>query len=177
MRAPRRYQAMPRLGMSSPEMAPQMAPRCLPERAPTWLWALALGLLLFLLLGLGRAPLFDVDEGAFSEAAREMLSSGDWGHTTLNGAACWRRGLKAQWLKCPLTFFELDLDLSRISESGSSHLVGHSSQRCTARLSRRWLTNTRVCNVCGSVNCTDWASSCKGWLKSSASSGPCRKLG
>lgn len=41
--------------------------------------ALSLGLLAFLLLGLGQPELFDVDEGAFAEATREMLSSGDWG--------------------------------------------------------------------------------------------------
>ena len=85
--------------MSSPEMAPQTAPCCSPERAPTWLWALALVLLLFLLLGLGRAPLFDVDEGAFSEAAREMLSSGDWGHTTLNGADRFDKPIGVYWLQ------------------------------------------------------------------------------
>jgi 4-amino-4-deoxy-L-arabinose transferase-like glycosyltransferase len=45
----------------------------------------ALALAVPLLLRLGSAPLFDVDEGAFSEATREMLASGDWWHTTLNG--------------------------------------------------------------------------------------------
>jgi 4-amino-4-deoxy-L-arabinose transferase-like glycosyltransferase len=39
----------------------------------------------FYLLGLDSALLFDVDEGAFTEATREMLLSRDWGHTTLNG--------------------------------------------------------------------------------------------
>ena len=48
-------------------------------------WPLALALLALALFQLGAAPLFDVDEGAFSEATREMLASGDWLHTTLNG--------------------------------------------------------------------------------------------
>lgn len=36
-------------------------------KPPRWAIALALGLLVFLLMGLGRPPLFDVDEGAFSK--------------------------------------------------------------------------------------------------------------
>ncbi len=36
-------------------------------------------------VNLGRAPLFDRDEGAFSEATREMLESGNYVSTTLNG--------------------------------------------------------------------------------------------
>jgi 4-amino-4-deoxy-L-arabinose transferase-like glycosyltransferase len=52
-----------------------------------------------LLVGLGRAPLFDVDEGAFSEATREILASGDWGHTTLNGADRFDKPIGVYWLQ------------------------------------------------------------------------------
>ena len=60
---------------------------------------LALALLALLVLGLGRAPLFDVDEGAFSEATREMIASGDWGHTTLNGADRFDKPIGVYWLQ------------------------------------------------------------------------------
>jgi 4-amino-4-deoxy-L-arabinose transferase-like glycosyltransferase len=60
---------------------------------------LALGLLVLLLAGLGRAPLFDVDEGAFSEATREILASGDWGHTTLNGSDRFDKPIGVYWLQ------------------------------------------------------------------------------
>lgn len=64
---------------------------------PTWLWA---GLLLALwLMGLDSAPLLDVDEGAFSEASREMWASGDWGHTTLNGADRFDKPILIYWLQ------------------------------------------------------------------------------
>lgn len=52
------------------------------------------------LLGrLGAYPLFDVDEGAFAEASREMLVSGDWGHTTLNGADRFDKPILVYWLQ------------------------------------------------------------------------------
>lgn len=64
---------------------------------PTWLWV---SLLMALwLLGLDSAPLLDVDEGAFSEASREMLASGDWGHTTLNGADRFDKPILVYWLQ------------------------------------------------------------------------------
>jgi 4-amino-4-deoxy-L-arabinose transferase-like glycosyltransferase len=57
-------------------------------------------LLLALVLGwLGAGPLFDVDEGAFAEASREMLASGDWGHTTLNGADRFDKPILVYWLQ------------------------------------------------------------------------------
>ena len=61
--------------------------------------ALALLLALPFLLRLGAAPLFDVDEGAFSEATREMLASGDWGFTTLNGAVRFDKPILVYWLQ------------------------------------------------------------------------------
>jgi 4-amino-4-deoxy-L-arabinose transferase-like glycosyltransferase len=67
---------------------------------PAWQRALyALALALPLLAGLGLAPLFDVDEGAFSEATREMLASGDWGHTTLNGEDRFDKPIGVYWLQ------------------------------------------------------------------------------
>ncbi|MFZ4760104.1 MAG: ArnT family glycosyltransferase, partial [Burkholderiaceae bacterium] len=48
---------------------------------------------------LGVAPLFDVDEGAFAEASREMLTSGDWGHTTLNGTDRFDKPILVYWLQ------------------------------------------------------------------------------
>lgn len=62
-------------------------------------FAYAMLLLLPLLLGLGSAPLFDVDEGAFSQATRELLSSGDWLHTTLNGEARFDKPIGVYWLQ------------------------------------------------------------------------------
>ncbi|MDB5942976.1 MAG: glycosyl transferase family 39 [Ramlibacter sp.] len=60
-------------------------------------WALALLLPLFCMLG--ATPLVDVDEGAFSEATREMLASGDWGHATLNGAPRFDKPIGTYWLQ------------------------------------------------------------------------------
>ena len=59
----------------------------------------ALLLLLPLLAGLASTPLFDVDEGAFSEATREMVASGDWGHTTLNGEDRFDKPIGVYWLQ------------------------------------------------------------------------------
>lgn len=67
------------------------------ERRIFLAWALLLALLLG--LGLGQVPLFDVDEGAFAEATREMRVSGDWGHTTLNGQPRWDKPILIYWLQ------------------------------------------------------------------------------
>ncbi len=48
---------------------------------------------------LGAYPLFDVDEGAFSEATREMLESGNWLSTTLNGAPRFDKPILVYWLQ------------------------------------------------------------------------------
>lgn len=54
-----------------------------PRKGPILLVVLAIGLAFF--QNLGSAPLFDRDEGAFSEATREMVESGNYVSTTLNG--------------------------------------------------------------------------------------------
>ena len=58
----------------------------------------ALPLLSFLLC-LGGAPLFDVDEGAFSEATREMFERGDFLFTYLNGAPRFDKPIFIYWLQ------------------------------------------------------------------------------
>ncbi len=70
-------------------------------RGAAWQLPLAQALLLALplLLGLGGAPLFDVDEGAFAEASREMLASGDFGHTMLNGLDRFDKPIGVYWLQ------------------------------------------------------------------------------
>ncbi|MDD2885646.1 MAG: glycosyltransferase family 39 protein [Dechloromonas sp.] len=55
--------------------------------------------LLFLLPNLGGAPLFDVDEGAFSEATREMLAKGDYLSTWLNGNPRFDKPILIYWLQ------------------------------------------------------------------------------
>jgi 4-amino-4-deoxy-L-arabinose transferase-like glycosyltransferase len=63
-------------------------------------WPLAsLALLGFFLVGLDHSILFDVDEGAFTEATREMLVSRDWGHTTLNGLDRFDKPIGVYWLQ------------------------------------------------------------------------------
>jgi 4-amino-4-deoxy-L-arabinose transferase-like glycosyltransferase len=48
---------------------------------------------------LGQAPLFDVDEGAFSEATREMLQSGNYVTTYLNGVPRFDKPVLIYWLQ------------------------------------------------------------------------------
>ncbi|MDR1064611.1 MAG: glycosyltransferase family 39 protein [Azoarcus sp.] len=51
------------------------------------------------LLRLGGAPLFDVDEGAFSEATREMFERGDFLSTYLDGAHRFDKPILIYWLQ------------------------------------------------------------------------------
>jgi hypothetical protein len=60
---------------------------------------LALAILLGLFLNLGGMPLFDVDEGAFSEATREMLERGDYVSTWLNGQPRFDKPILIYWLQ------------------------------------------------------------------------------
>lgn len=68
--------------------------------AGTFLGRLVFALPLFsFLLCLGGAPLFDVDEGAFSEATREMFERGDFLFTYLNGAPRFDKPIFIYWLQ------------------------------------------------------------------------------
>jgi 4-amino-4-deoxy-L-arabinose transferase-like glycosyltransferase len=62
-------------------------------------WFAFLGPLLLLSLRLGGAPLFDVDEGAFSEATREMFERHDFLSTYLNGAHRFDKPILIYWLQ------------------------------------------------------------------------------
>ncbi len=55
--------------------------------------------MLLLSIRLGAAPLFDVDEGAFSEATREMLERHDFLSTYLNGAHRFDKPILIYWLQ------------------------------------------------------------------------------
>lgn len=61
-----------------------------------WLFPL-IGLSFF--LGLGSIPLFDLDEGAFTEATREMLASGNYLTTYLNGELRFDKPILIYWLQ------------------------------------------------------------------------------
>lgn len=67
------------------------------ELRPALLLALLVGTSFF--AGLGSAPLFDVDEGAFSEATREMLASGNYLTTYLNGKPRFDKPVLIYWLQ------------------------------------------------------------------------------
>lgn len=79
-------------------MQPGTAERSAQAQPLRLVWA-AWALAALYLLRLGAVPLFDVDEGAFAQAAREMLASGDWGHTTLNGADRFDKPILVYWLQ------------------------------------------------------------------------------
>jgi 4-amino-4-deoxy-L-arabinose transferase-like glycosyltransferase len=75
------------------------AGRLLPGREATFvvLTILAIGASFFLMLG--RYPLFDVDEGAFSQATLEMFQRGDFLSTTLNGQPRYDKPILTYWLQ------------------------------------------------------------------------------
>lgn len=58
---------------------------------------LLLSTLLF--IQLGGYPLFDVDEGAFAEATREMVARGEFGFPTLDGAPRYDKPILIYWLQ------------------------------------------------------------------------------
>ncbi len=62
-------------------------------------WLLLLLALVAFFLPLGLAPLFDLDEGAFSEATREMLTGKDYITTYLNGQLRFDKPILIYWLQ------------------------------------------------------------------------------
>lgn len=67
-----------------------------PKFALLWM---SLFLVVGFILNLGGFPLFDVDEGAFSEATREMLASGNWAATYLNGEPRYDKPIFTYWMQ------------------------------------------------------------------------------
>src|SRR5262245_12141409 len=53
---------------------------------------------------LGAAPLFDVDEGAFSQATLEMFQRGDFLSTYLNGQPRYDKPILVYWLQAAFVF-------------------------------------------------------------------------
>ncbi|CAA0117060.1 Undecaprenyl phosphate-alpha-4-amino-4-deoxy-L-arabinose arabinosyl transferase [BD1-7 clade bacterium] len=62
-------------------------------------WLIVIAFLVAVVIGLGATPLFDVDEGAFSEATREMLVSGNWAATYLNGVPRYDKPILIYWFQ------------------------------------------------------------------------------
>jgi 4-amino-4-deoxy-L-arabinose transferase-like glycosyltransferase len=81
-------------------------------------WLAVVGLLLF---GLGDAPLTDIDEGAFAEASREMLSRRDWISPWLYDAPRFDKPVLIHWLQ--MVSFEI-FELSSWSARLPSALAG-----------------------------------------------------
>jgi len=69
-----------------------------PIPSTDWLW-LAAAVWAGLFLGLHAVPLFDLDEGAFSEATREMFARGDFLSTYLNGQPRFDKPILVYWLQ------------------------------------------------------------------------------
>src|SRR5258707_15438478 len=67
------------------------------EAAARWLTVAAVLASFFWMLG--TPPLFDVDEGAFSQAAMEMFQRGDFLSTYLNGAPRYAKPILVYWLQ------------------------------------------------------------------------------
>src|SRR5215210_3777224 len=67
------------------------------ERGARWLAAAAVAASFFWMLG--AAPLFDVDEGAFSQATLEMFQRGDFLSTYLNGVPRYDKPILVYWLQ------------------------------------------------------------------------------
>lgn len=72
--------------------------RALPAHRGLAVLALAAVLASFF-AGLGRAPLFDVDEGAFGQATLEMFQRGDFLSTYLNGQPRYDKPILVYWLQ------------------------------------------------------------------------------
>jgi len=110
------------------------------KKTVTWHYAL-LALLIFIsfFAGLGSTPLFDVDEGAFSEATREMLESGNYLTTYLNGQPRFDKPILIYWMQAlSVTVFGLNEFALRLPSALASTLWALLLYRfCVALFDRR----------------------------------------
>lgn len=75
-------------------------PQATQHQGATWMKWLPWALVLFSFLwGLGSSPVFDEDEGAFSEATRELLASGDYITTRVNGVLRFDKPILTYWFQ------------------------------------------------------------------------------
>lgn len=72
----------------------ELISRWLPSRG-----AIVIALLLAFFWQIGSMPLYDVDEGAFTEATREMMESGNYVSTYLNGVPRHDKPILIYWLQ------------------------------------------------------------------------------
>ncbi len=84
----------------SRQLRPYVSPiqRLLAGIEPTWLW-LALFAFTGFWLNSWAVPLFDLDEGAFTAATREMFARGDFLMTYLDGAPRYDKPILIYWLQ------------------------------------------------------------------------------
>jgi 4-amino-4-deoxy-L-arabinose transferase-like glycosyltransferase len=100
-------------GALPPARVPSLRGRwpALRASATPWAWPLLLAFTVWLAFfhGLGAVPLFDVDEGAFGEATREMLARGDYVSTWLNDRPRFDKPILTYWLQASsVRLFGLD---------------------------------------------------------------------
>lgn len=103
------------------------------------------------MLGMGTTPLFDVDEGAFSEATREMLESGDFGFTFLNGKPRFDKPILVYWLQA------LSMSMFGLSEVGArmpSLVAGIASAWIAARFALIWSTRPESALIAFTLVCS-----------------------
>ena len=98
------------------------------------LGALMTVLLALWIARLGAAPLFDVDEGAFAEATRELTIGHDWGSTTLNGVDRFDKPILIYWFQAiSLKMFGLNEFAVRLPSALAAFLwclaIGHFAWR------------------------------------------------
>ncbi len=75
------------------------APDALTQRRGLWLAAMAAAILLAFFWKIGSAPLYDLDEGAFTEATREMLVSGNFVTPHRDGEPRYDKPVLIYWLQ------------------------------------------------------------------------------
>ena len=87
---------------------------------------------------LGAVPLLDVDEGAFSEATREMLASGNLVSTTLDGEPRHDKPILIYWLQAAsVSLLGLDELALRLPSAIAAALWALALYRFTARVAGR----------------------------------------
>jgi 4-amino-4-deoxy-L-arabinose transferase-like glycosyltransferase len=64
-----------------------------------WTLAVAAGIVLAFFVRMGAWPLFDLDEGAFSQATREMMYSGNYLSTWLDGQPRYDKPILSYWMQ------------------------------------------------------------------------------